>query len=619
MSTLLSKNGLHVGRRFVLKECTRIGRASDNEVVLNDHLVSRYHAEINRHEQDYVLHDIGSLNGIKINSEIHSRLKLNRGDMIQIGKTEFIFEILQDIKVSRFSSTVLKLVVDSVQNQHIFDRQDLPSIPENDTMHLLDRLGRVMDASTQEIEVALGSILTEMISMFDASSGAIIQRNSIGEATSLVASSGEENLQICSEPLHLVLSEGKYLLTDSASRNNGQSSSSSGKVMIIPLLQQDQIFGAIYLERTKSRPFTNSDLALMSRICGLISGAVRHVIQNDQLALTYHQGPAGPIIGISEIMENLRQQVTMVANSDSTVLLTGETGTGKELIANTLHHSSPRSRNMLVIIDCSTIPANLMESELFGHEVGSFTGADKLKRGKFELADGGTVFLDELGELEIELQPKLLRFLEDKLFFRLGGVRPIHSDVRIIAATNRNLKTAVSEGRFRKELLFRLNVLDIELPPLRHRPEDVRPLVEFFTPNLASKVGKPFLGLVDSAWHVMEHYPWPGNIRELKHSLERALILSDDGILRPEHFQLTLPEPVVDQTTDGARTGTSEQTRPGWLTEEIKPPTLVQAETEAIKRALRYARGNRQKAAELLQIHRNTLSKKISTYNIKID
>ncbi|MCL5270359.1 MAG: sigma 54-interacting transcriptional regulator, partial [bacterium] len=477
----------------------------------------------------------------------------------------------------------------------------------------------LFDSTAEELPEALNRMTHQIMAMFNASSGAILLRTSSGEATPLVAFSEDDELRIGNEVLSVVLSEGKAVLTAALTKaTSAETRPRPRKAMIVPLPHQDRIAGALYAARSDGDEYTEEDLSLLQALAHIVSGAVRHAIQMEQLVLTASRRPATPFIGTSPASQAIREQIARVGASEATVLLTGETGTGKELAAQMIHNSSARQKESFVAIDCSAIPANLIESELFGHEAGAFTGADHLKRGKVEMAEGGTLFLDEIGEMAIALQPKLLRFIEELAFYRVGGVRPIQSDVRIVAATNRNLDQAVREGRFRQDLLFRLNVLPIHLPPLRERVEDVRPLVEYFAPPLANRLGKPFLGLVDETWALLERYPWPGNVRELRHSLERALILSDDGILRPEHFQLRLPETAPEPSTGGRRPLTSEPTQPMLPLDAVLPPTMAVTEAEAIRRALRFAGGNRVRAAQILDIHRNTLAKKIQEYGIEI-
>ena len=233
------------------------------------------------------------------------------------------------------------------------------------------------------------------------------------------------------------------------------------------------------------------------------------------------------IVGLSKAIKTVVQEVARVAPTDSTVLITGETGTGKELVARAIHKRSARSARPFVAVNCAAIPVSLIASELFGHERGAFTGALQRKEGKFELANGGTIFLDEVGELPPETQVALLRVLQEREFERVGGSRPIRVDVRVIAATNRDLQTAIAERAFRSDLFYRLNVFPVEMPPLRERPTDIPLLVEYFVHRFSKRAGKKITSISKQTLDVLQSYPWPGNIRELQNVIERAVIVAD--------------------------------------------------------------------------------------------
>jgi formate hydrogenlyase transcriptional activator len=250
------------------------------------------------------------------------------------------------------------------------------------------------------------------------------------------------------------------------------------------------------------------------------------------------------IIGNSPALRAVLEEVERVAPADSTVLIQGETGTGKELIARAIHNASPRSGHPLIKLNCAAIPFDLLESELFGHERGAFTGAIAQKIGRFELADNGTLFLDEVGDIPLALQPKLLRVLQEQEFERLGSGRTHRVNVRLVAATHRDLERMVKHNQFRGDLYYRLNVFPITLPPLRDRTEDIRPLVEYFVEIFSRKMGKHIASIPDDFLNAFESYSWPGNIRELQNVIERAVILSDEGLL-PNPLQRTRGAKVV--------------------------------------------------------------------------
>ena len=324
--------------------------------------------------------------------------------------------------------------------------------------------------------------------------------------------------------------------------------------------------------------------------------------------------PAGMsgIIGKSSVMQEVFKKVAAVAASEANVLLVGESGTGKELLARAVHYNSARSSGPFEAINCAAIPETLLESELFGHERGAFTGAVRQKQGKFEVADGGTVFLDEIGEVPLLAQVKLLRFLEERRFERVGGTDAVPVDVRIVAATNQNLEERVREGRFREDLYFRLNVVKIEIPPLRDRREDI-PLLVAYCLDLARGAG-----ISPEAMEVFKQHPWPGNVRELRNAIERGVVLARGGPIRPEHLPESIlsPRPMGETDVEAQIRGIVEklvaQEPPGQLFRQVE----ARWEKALLRRALEMTGGNQVKAAELLGINRMTLRKKIEQYGL---
>jgi len=323
----------------------------------------------------------------------------------------------------------------------------------------------------------------------------------------------------------------------------------------------------------------------------------------DSLARPY---TVGSIIGESEVMASAKALVRKVAQSPgSTVLITGESGTGKDLVAKVIHYSSMRANRPFLNITCSALPETLLESELFGHERGAFTDARQQKRGLLEQADEGTVFLDEIGEMVPALQAKLLRVLEEKSFRRVGGSGDIQVDVRVIAATNRNLEDLVREGKFRDDLYYRLNVLRIELPPLRARTEDIPLLAQHFVEDFSREFKRAVSGLSPETLDVLSSYAWPGNVRELRNMIERAVLLSDADLLRPSDFDSLTP---ARQTTTGSH-GPFELPIGGVVLDDVERSLVVQA--------LERAGGNRTRAAALLGLHRDQIRYRIEKFGLK--
>ncbi|MCQ2403292.1 MAG: sigma-54 dependent transcriptional regulator [Lentisphaeria bacterium] len=323
---------------------------------------------------------------------------------------------------------------------------------------------------------------------------------------------------------------------------------------------------------------------------------------------TRKSAPVAPegIIGSSPAMKKLIEEARQVAAARSTVLITGESGTGKELFAHALHAWSPRSRNPFVAVHCASFNENLLESELFGHEKGAFTGASDRFIGRFERADHGTLFLDEIGEISLATQVKLLRVLENRNLERVGGSLTIPVDVRLIAATNRDLKAMVQAGTFREDLFYRLNVVNLQLPPLREHPEDIRPLMDHFLTVSARDNDRDVTGITQDAANVLVSYSWPGNIRELRNCMERMVVMARGTTLTVSD----IPKEIVEAlSTPQAESATTDKAEEPIATLDIHANELL-----AMKRALEQAKGNRTKAAEILGISRRTLQRRLLQY-----
>ena len=355
------------------------------------------------------------------------------------------------------------------------------------------------------------------------------------------------------------------------------------------------------------KPFDNDRLVLYVNKANALFRVVKENRQLRDAVEDRYQ--FGNIIGKSKPMQEVFDKILKAAPTSATILLEGESGTGKELAAKSVHFNSPRRDKPFVAVNCSALAENLLESELFGHEKGAFTGAVAMKKGRFELADGGTLFLDEIGELYPSLQVKLLRVLQEKVFERVGGVRPISADIRFIAATNKDLKTEAAEGRFREDLYFRLDVVRIVMPPLRERPEDTRLLIHHFMEKYAGERTSeiPVTGIDPKAERLLYEYGWPGNVRELENVIERAMILCPDSVIResdlPKSFKETLHNalPLEDIPADGN------------LYE-----TLAHVEKKMIEMAMKRANNVQSHAAELLGIGKSGLNQKIKKYKMDV-
>ena len=306
----------------------------------------------------------------------------------------------------------------------------------------------------------------------------------------------------------------------------------------------------------------------------------------------------GEVIGNSEEMRNIFALIETIKHYDASVLIIGETGTGKDLIARTIHNVSDRKNKPFIPVNCSSLPGSLIESELFGHVKGAFTGATSKRSGRFSLADGGTIFLDEIGTLHMDTQVKLLRILQDKIVEPIGSSQRIPIDVRVLSATNRDLYELVAKGEFREDLLYRLKVFQINMPPLRERKEDIPLLLDFFITRLNRYYKKNIVGLSSSTKDALANYLWPGNIRELENTIEHAFILADGPMLETKH----LPAEIRHADINGSP--------------PPPPERDLNTEEEKIRRALLAAKGNRNKAAEMLGMHRTSLWRKMREYRI---
>ena len=380
-----------------------------------------------------------------------------------------------------------------------------------------------------------------------------------------------------------------------------------------PLIHKDVVMGVVEVINPLEREqFTQRDLELLQVFANLAAVAAAHAQAYDQVA-RQNRGlresiPTYEIIGQSAPVRKVVELCKKVATSNATVLLYGETGTGKELAARAIHDFSARSEQPFIAINCAALPESLLESELFGHEKGAFTGAAGQKLGRFELADGGTLFLDEIGELSHEIQVKLLRVLQEREFVRVGGTQTITCDVRIIAATNRNLKAEMETGRFREDLYYRLNVFPITLPPLRERVEDLPLLIGHFVEQIAPSLGVTPTKVGDEALTQLMRYDWPGNIRELRNIVERCTLLAGDGPITPEHLppEIGHAETPADVETSAGRAGPAKS-----------GSRLADHEKALILQALNECGWNQSAAARNLGITRDHLRYRIKKYDLQ--
>lgn len=408
-------------------------------------------------------------------------------------------------------------------------------------------------------------------------------------------------------------------------RQSGSHVLSTTSLIAAPIQIEGSLFGLLHLySRIGRKDLTPSDLEVALAVAEVLSVSISNLSRQQTLETKLQSTSSrleqleqklghGDWIGESESMQVLREQVRRVAPTQATVLIRGESGTGKELIARAIHDNSQRASGPFVTINCAALSPTLLESELFGHEKGAFTGATDRKIGKFELANGGTMMLDELGEMSLEIQAKFLRVLEGHPFERLGSNKPIRSNVRIVAATNRDLEQAVQEGRFRSDLYFRLRVIELKIPPLRERSKDILQLAEFFLKQFRNSSGCGPTQFSERARKAMLAYHWPGNVRELKNSVERAHVLAIGDVAQPEDLALSylplpnLPPPPVQAPVE-RETNSPVATA---LEPTYMERTLQEVELDHIAQTLKYTQGQKNRAASILGIERSTLDRKL--------
>jgi formate hydrogenlyase transcriptional activator len=404
-----------------------------------------------------------------------------------------------------------------------------------------------------------------------------------------------------------------HIATDPRCDGSGMKAAGAECAVMLPLTMGDEFVASMVACRTTPSPFSPDEVSILEDLARPVTAAVanalafaeihrlRSLLEDENLALREEiaatASAAGGIIGVSPKLRGVLERIAVVAPTDATVLISGETGTGKELVARAIHAASPRAKRAMVKVNCAALPEGLVASELFGHEKGAFTGALERRRGRFELAAGGTIFLDEVGELPAPVQVMLLRVLQEREFERVGGSEMLRTDTRVVAATNRNLEEAARDGKFRADLLFRLNVFPIHMPALRERVEDIPILAEYWASRCCRNVGKTIRAIGESAMDALRAYPWPGNIRELQNVVERAVILARGSVLGLSDFELPSP---------------GSEAAPG-------KPDGQRDERQQIEEALKASRGRVygvEGAAEVLGVPPTTLEARIRRFGI---
>jgi transcriptional regulator with GAF, ATPase, and Fis domain len=529
-----------------------------NEVNLEDDLVSRRHSSIRLQDRCVVLRDLGSKNGTFVNGESVSKRVLKHGDVIKIGSSILIYM------------------------EH-GDEDDVPTFVEGDADRLrsVTTLRVVRDEPLFPNTDPLRACFLDLISQSfpDAVRAAVllVGRNSADEFVS--ASYLPSKFAVSHMVTHLALRDGLPILSKDVD-----------SVLCAPLIAKGTRLGVLYADNPRKDAFDQNHLKLMTAIAAAASEALERTrygewLEAENQRLNEEIEIEHDMIGASSKMREVYTYIQRVAGAEANVLILGETGTGKELAARAIHRNSLRSERPFLAVNCGAIAESLIQSELFGHEKGSFTGAVSQRKGKIEAADGGTLFLDEVGELPLPLQAGLLRVIQEREFERLGGTRPLKANIRLVAATNRNLEEEVKQGRFRQDLYFRLHVVSIRMPSLSERHEDIPLLIEHFIrkhrrPGGVSGISSEILPLFLS-------YDWPGNVRELENVIERACLLGKADLIRPED----LPEAMTERKPADAAKSMSYH------------DGLNAAKRKLIEDALRQTDGNVIEAATMLGLH----------------
>ena len=610
------------------EEEVTLGREPANAVAVIDPSVSRKHCVLRKNDGRFQIQDLESRNGTLVNGIPVKEQWLHHGDEIAIGDSVFIF-LLEDQEVKGSQSRVefddsqpaaeTKLVHprDVVYLQPDRLLQELPATSQvARNLSALLKISRVVHAirNLQELQAQLLDLIFEVV---PGSRGAILLAEGSGQdficsyartrqaaQPQLVRVSRTIARQVMRENVAILgvdVPGGKLREVESLAVSEVRS------LLCVPLSVFERVIGCIYLDNTgPSKRFQEDHLQLVAAIAGISAVALDNArqvqwLEQENQRLTIEITQEQTLVGEGARMKDIYQFLGKVAPADSTVLIEGESGTGKELAARALHRNGPRNGKPFVAINCAAIPESLLESDLFGHERGAFTGALLQKKGRLEVADGGVVFLDEIGELAPALQVKLLRVLQEREFERVGGTQPIKVDIRLIAATNRDLGEAVRKKEFRQDLYYRLAVVKLTMPPLRERKEDVPMLTRHFVQKYAKRCKVKPKPISREAMSALMNYDWPGNVRELENAIERALVLGTSEMLLPED----LPESILEPAPAAE------------MTEGKYQASVRELKRELILNAVEQTRGNYADAARALGVHPNYLHRLIRNLGLK--
>ncbi len=611
---------------FLTEGEIRIGRDPSNSLAISDLSLSRRHCVLIREQDTYKLRDLESRNGTFVNGGVVSEKRLNHGDQISVGESVLVFLTKEDTDAAAPEAVefddCLTQATAHIRPQDVLYLQperllkELPSTSRlGRNLNVLLKISRVVH-SISDFDLLQEKILELIFEVVPAERGAILLDGKGNQKFSSLfgypAKRGEP-VRVSRTITTQVMDQGVAILGADVPASGSLSEVESlvsfrvRSLLCVPLTVFQKVVGCIYLDTTRpGTRFDRDQLELVASIAGISAVALENSrrllwLEQENLRLAAEMNLQHNMVGESPAMKEVYRFLSRAAPTDATVLIGGESGTGKELVARAIHRNSPRAGRPFVTINCAAIPEGLLESELFGYERGAFTGAATQKKGRLELADGGVVFLDEIGELAPALQVKLLRVLQERELERLGGSRPISIDIRLIAATNKDLAAAVKARTFREDLYYRLNVVSLVVPALRDRLDDIPILAEYFVAKFAAKCKVKAKKFSPEAMAALMNYDWPGNVRELENAIERALVLGVSESIRPED----LPESVLEK--DPA---------PG--THEAKYHMAVtQLKKHLILTALEETKGNYTEAARTLGVHANYLHRLVRNLNLR--
>jgi transcriptional regulator with GAF, ATPase, and Fis domain len=519
------------------KKITSVGSGPDNDIVLPDPLIAEAYASIHFDGMTYTIQTLPKKPDVVINGKKRGKHKLSHEDKLVIGSCELKFAMMDDAPLVEEEAAETVSDLDAYTKLYDFSEK---LMHQRDLSELLDAL---MDAIINITNADKGFLILLEGETLDIKVARNLNRENIADAVSQLSDSIIAKVVRSRRPV--IISDAMRDDEFSAAKSVMQLKVSS--VICVPLLDRGRLLGLIYVGNDSIRElFQEQTMRVITVFSSQASLIVANAlllnelrIDNRRLAEKLEAYRFGEIVGTSPVMQLVFRKVEKIAATDISVLITGETGTGKELIAREIHNRSPRAAKPFITINCAAIPENLLESELFGHVKGSFTGAVANKQGKFQAADGGTLFLDEIGEMPIELQVKLLRALQERIVYRVGDTRPETVDIRILAATNRDLEKEISGGRFREDLYYRLNVVNVELPPLRARGDDILVVARYLLSRYSREYDSKVKGLSPNAAVSIRKHNWPGNIRELENRIKKAIVLCDSTVIGPDDLGLS--------------------------------------------------------------------------------